>query len=56
MKLVDEIEAEWTAEVERLEDEVKRLRAALEQVTRECDALNKGPVAVAIARKALYPE
>lgn len=33
--------------------EAETLRAALEHVTRECGALNKGPVAVEIARAAL---
>jgi hypothetical protein len=33
-------------------DQIERLRAALEQITR-CDALNKGPVAATIARTAL---
>jgi cell division protein FtsB len=33
--------------------EIERLRAALEQIARECNALNKGPVAVSRARAAL---
>jgi hypothetical protein len=37
----------------RKHDEIERLRAALEHIVRECGALNKGPVAVAIARAAL---
>ena len=41
-KMLDEVEAEN-----------QRLREALELITRECDALNKGPVATEIARKAL---
>jgi hypothetical protein len=36
--------------------EVEQLRAALEHITRECDALHKGPVAVSIARAALNRE
>jgi hypothetical protein len=36
-----------------LQAEIGRLRAALEHITRACDALHKGPVAVAIAREAL---
>lgn len=34
-------------------DSLERFQAALEQIVRECDAMNKGPVAVAIAREAL---
>jgi hypothetical protein len=37
-------------------DEIERLRAALEQIARECNALNKGPVAVSLARAALASE
>ncbi len=33
--------------------EIERLRAALECIVRECSAMNKGPVAVHIAREAL---
>jgi len=39
-------EIEWASEV-------LNLRLALEQIVRECGAMNKGPVAVMIARKAL---
>ena len=45
--------ADAADEIERLLDEVAVLRAALEHISRECDALNKGPVAVHIARAAL---
>jgi DNA-binding transcriptional MerR regulator len=45
---VDSFEHAKTVEHER-----DALRAALEHVTRECGALNKGPVAVEIARTAL---
>ncbi len=37
----------------RLEAEIERLRAGLECIIRECSAMNKGPVAVHIAREAL---
>lgn len=33
--------------------EVRRLRGALQRIASECDAMNKGPVAVKIAREAL---
>jgi DNA repair exonuclease SbcCD ATPase subunit len=36
-----------------LAERVSELEGALEEITRECDALNKGPVAVNIARAAL---
>jgi chromosome segregation ATPase len=36
-----------------LVERVSELEGALEEITRECDALNKGPVAVNIAREAL---
>ena len=46
--------------IRRLQDSVsaavareKVLRIELEHIVRECDALNKGPVAVSIARRAL---
>jgi len=40
-------------EIDARGNEIVRLRAALEHITRECSALNKGPVAVNIARSAL---
>jgi len=36
-----------------LERRLSKAYAALEQITRECDGLNKGPVAVQIALEAL---
>ena len=46
--------------IRRLQDSIsaaevreKVLRIELEHIVRECDALNKGPVAVSIARRAL---
>jgi len=36
-----------------LERRLFKAHAALEQITRECDGLNKGPVAVQIALEAL---
>ena len=37
----------------RLQEDNYQLRLALEFITRECDALNKGPVAVSLAKVAL---
>jgi hypothetical protein len=42
--------------IQNRDEYIAKLRAALERITRECDALNKGPVAVAIAREALSQE
>lgn len=39
--------------IDKAADEIVWLRAALEHIVRECDAINKGPVAVGIARAAL---
>lgn len=39
--------------LDHAKDRIEELEDALELITRECDALNKGPVAVEIARKAL---
>jgi len=40
-------------ERDRLREDNHQLRLALEFITRECDAPNKGPVAVSLAKVAL---
>jgi hypothetical protein len=37
----------------KLDRKLSKTHAALERITRECDGLNKGPVAVMIAQEAL---
>lgn len=64
-KAADEIErlrahlkvAVWSdsEECKFLTSEIARKDAALEQITRECGRLNKGPIAVEFARAALAP-
>jgi predicted nucleic acid-binding Zn-ribbon protein len=56
MEECESLRAEAVKAVRRAEEaerEADALRAALEHITRECGALNKGPVAVEIARAAL---
>jgi hypothetical protein len=51
--VAESIAAEAAKRIAKLVERVSELEGALEEITRECDALNKGPVAVNIARAAL---